>query len=373
MFGYAFSSFKARWRRNLSLALGLSASLAAVIFSYALSYNLDLSTGDALRYVIDDQSIWIVASGGVRLDPQAKALSSGAALSSQVLQQINADSDSLWQQIAASRELIGDVSAIVYVDSRSGPGSSASPSKGLRARLRDVEMVVVGGQTYRLGPVADDLPGVSIRLPWPGPEASRTVHANWVVGSPLNPIAWAKTFAKETGFLVTDTFDPAQEADGRGHIYLLKASLSRFSPFTFQTRSSAAQLSTANSRLLGLLSIGVFGVGVWFTIASALLAVTERANEIAVLASLGLEAEFTVIMLLEAAAVTISAIPLGVLIAAALLLLSASYVQMIEGLLGALPATLFFIPVSLSSSALLAAQRVASQRTLPLIRGQRAL
>ncbi|HTU12188.1 MAG TPA: ABC transporter permease [Allosphingosinicella sp.] len=215
--------------------------------------------------------------------------------------------------------------------------------------------------------VRDDLPGQTIVLPYEWLRGSANEGPTWIVGRVSTRDA--REAAANERLTIRDNLAKERVPHDNGTIFLLNSSLSRFDPFSFQTKFGALQLNGVTSSLLGWVSRLVFLLGGAFAISSLMMSVEERRPEIAALAALGYEPEFTQMALIEASFLFITSIIIGLTAAAALSVFVLHPRELVASLAAGLGLSAFFTIFVLVVATLLMGQSVAKRSVVSLMRG----
>lgn len=361
MLFYTLRALSAHPGRALSIVTGFALAFSAVLFAYAIAAGIQRSSASALAYIVSDQSVWITAPGGPRIDPATRALVQDETLSREVESGIRAASSGPVRSIEAKRGVFRGERVTVYWDSAAGAGVSMSSQLADRLRARHGEDTAPARSALR---VREDLPGLSIVRPF---ETGR--QATWILASPTDTNVWARQTATKLHLTLRDSAAGKFERAGQGSIFLLKGSLSRFDPFSFQTKFSAFQVNSATATLLGWLARAVFLFGAVLVVSSARIGIAERRAEIAALTVLGYQPELTLLVLLENTLLLLVAMPIAFLLAGIMAAQVFPIDAIVANLASAGGLTLFFIPVVLVAATLWAGQYVAGQSEVELVRG----
>lgn len=362
------ASVRAHWRRFALVALGLGLSYAAILFTYALAANVQISSNAALDYVVGDASIWVTGPSMPAIDRETRGLTQASHIRPDVAARLLRRARGSLAPISVERFSWGGTPLTVYWDGRREAALGAAISRDLSEAVGAAPPpTAIAGVWSAPAEVRRELPGLTLVLPYAWRSGAPDLGPTWLVGSP--PSAWGREAAAAEGFSLRDDLSSSGLGTGVGTVFLLKSSLSRFDPFSFGTKFSALQLSGIASSLLGWLARLIFVLGGVFAISSLMMSVEERRPEIAALAALGYEPEFTQMVLIEATLLFLASIPIGFAVAGALSMLALPAGEVGASLGAGFGLTIFFTVFVLVVGTLLTGQSVARRPVVELVRG----
>lgn len=375
MVRYVLHSMLRSWGRVALTAGGLAVAFSAIVFAYAIASSIEVISTRALEFVIRGANVWISQGNGPYLSRASQALVSSSAIPPSAVSFLTAEARGSLSRVAVGVTEIKSEKVAVYADERDTSlhdGVAISPALALLID-RGRNEVSIGDEGFQILEVRDTLPGYSIVASYDW--GSRCLlkspgRVDWLVGKVESPKRWLEGVSKKFSLQVRDTAILADGTQRNGLIaYLVEGSISRFDPFSFRTKFSAYVLHNSMATIFGWVARLVLIFGGILVITSLGMSVRERRAEIAVFAVLGMQAEVTILFLIEALLLLLIAVPLGTVIAALAVSVLMPGSSFEPNLISGLFLSLFFLPVAVIVAGLWGGQKIAQCHEVNLVRG----
>jgi hypothetical protein len=373
MVRYVLQSMLRSWGRVALTAGGLAVAFSAIVFAYAVASSIEVISKQALEFVIRGANVWISQENGPYLSPESQALVSSSAIPPSAVSLLRAEAR--LSRVAIGVTEIKSKEVAIYADERETSlhdGVAISPALALLID-RGTNEVRIGGYAFHIVEVREALPGYSIvaSYEWGSRRLLKSPgRVDWLVGKVESPKRWLEGLTKTLSLEVRDTAILADGTQRSGLIaYLVEGSISRFDPFSFRTKFSAYVLHNSMATIFGWVARLVLTFGGILVITSLGMSVRERRAEIAVFAVLGMQAEVTILFLIEALLLLLVAVPLGTVIAALAVSVLMPGSSFEPNLISGLFLSLFFLPVAAIVAGLWGGQKIAQCREVDLVRG----
>jgi hypothetical protein len=363
MLSYALKALAARKAQATVIVIGFALSFATVIFSYAVASNFQIASSQALSFVVRDSALWMMPQGAPVIDPGTQSLVQDGFLDPALIRDILSDSQIEPRLIAVEHRAVSGLRVTVYRDSAFK--GTATVSRGLIDALPDKD-AAIDNVILREATVSDALPGRSLVLPAHNNELRS--RWTWVLLDREDTAGWAREFSSDHDLALVDTLAGSAGRSERAKIVLLTTTLSRFDPFSFETKFAALQLNAVTSSLLGWLARIVFLFGAVLVITSSRISVAERRAEVAALTILGYQADFTILLLIENAVLLLISLPIALVIGLTLSFHVLPLGNLASSFAASAGLTIFFLPIVLIVAALWSGQYIASKSEISLVR-----
>ncbi len=374
MFRYSILIVKHSKARVCLTIAGLSIAFAAIVFAYSIASRVDGISSRALLYVIDDSNVWISTGSATGIKPEVGNLVSLEPLERGLVESVMARAQGRLYRIATDLVDVNGVRVTLYADEREEAlGNAAVISPDLAAAIgRTATDVTISQTRVPICGIRAGLPGVCIVVPY---SLGKNLLANhervdWLVGRVPNPKVWLQELNLSLNIPVADSPSAfSTTTTARGVAYLLEGSRSRIDPYSFRTKFSAYTYNRSLSTVVGWTARVVLMFGLIFAATSMSVSVKERRSEVAVFCVLGLQSEFTVLLLVEMLLVLLAVVPIGVAVAAGAVALSVPRADLVNCVLPGLAISFFFLPITGLLAGLWGGQLVAGHSELELVRG----
>ncbi len=366
---YLLRYFSRRRLRAVLTISGVSLAISAIVFAYGLSGWVESYSSRSLAQVIDNQKIWIVPSGGVKLDPSTGLIVPQGFVSEDTIR-LFTGAEIAFKRVVAGPLVLRSEHVVLYGDERI-TNSGLLVSSDLWAMIdRHATTISINGEDVTIAQENTTLPPRSVITSLQvGKRVLRIDDgASWLLSDDPRAVSWARGFGKANNVRVSS--DPTPGADGtRANIYLLEGTVARFDPFTFRTKFSALTINSSLTTMFGLTSRLVFLLGVALAITSSLITLRERRDEIALFSVAGLQSGVSLLFLLEACLNQILCLILGSAVGLALLSITLGGALRIELATQSVAFGIVYLPVLIVLTTIIPSQVVASRRPVDLVRG----
>jgi hypothetical protein len=359
--------------RNLSrtcLTLGgVSIAIAAIVFAYGITGWLEILSSKSLESIVTGSTIWVVPPGSVRIDRDTGLVIANGSLTEHVIRALrDVDATVVLTRVIAAPVLVNGVKCVVY-GAENVPATVVSPDlwKVIGARPGSA---AVGGHRVFISAEDRALPNRSLQMPLATARTDLrlTVPASWVLADAADPVRWSMQAAKMQHLIVTDNPATRSHGDAVAIVYLVRSRLSRFDPFTFRTKFSALTLNSGMSTLFGDVARAVLFLGALLATASAMVAIKERREEVAIFSVTGLVSSFVVLLGIEAVLVQLISFAIGSVVALTLLRVTLASSYRPEIVAQAVAFAAIYVPAVIVITTLFPGQVVASLRPMETVR-----
>jgi hypothetical protein len=248
--------------------------------------------------------LWVTPAQGVALNNSLGAITSSGTLADSVAAAAKRiDDKAIVIRVTARQVSVNDLAAVFYSTDRQS-GSSVQVSSALKEMIgSQTDHVLVNGIPAIVSGVDQELPSLSLSgaFSFWNKILEPSDQAGMLFISTIRPRLLGTSLSELTGFRLEDTPNRIghPSVSGSPTILLLSASLSRFDPFSFETKFSSLSVSSTMSSILGWTSKIIFLIGLLLSVTSSLIGIRERRSEIEVFIVWGMRTEFTLLLLAE--------------------------------------------------------------------------
>ncbi|WP_395307163.1 ABC transporter permease [Mycobacterium sp. AMU20-3851] len=360
---FAVANIRRRPERFVLAVLGIALAIACVTVVRTISASFAATGADSVTDVLGADQLWVVPAGGVRYDPDARALIADGPAPAFT-------APAGW---TATRTLSGtttvDGATVSLRGSDAVPGGQATVGVAAAARLGIAagDTVAIGGRPVSVGIVGD---GETITVATDLAHGIVGENGWWTVAAPAGEEHrrdLAKVFGAATG--LPSTADPSvrPEPGGPGLIY---DTVGGSGPLTFEQKFSALFSGKVTGSTLGVISTIGLILGFVIAVSSFLAAVSERKREFGIMSSIGLADEVLYFFLVESGIVFFTAYLVGILGAGAAVALVIPEIATLAAWAQAAGMVAAFIPAMAIVGALVPVHRLLQQRPVDLLGGR---
>ena len=371
---YSFRLLARNRGRTILVVVGVSLSVAAIVFTYGLSAWVDILSSSSLTFALQGASIWVVPANGVEAERNTGLLVSRGVISDETVQELESvDKSVRFWRVETIVTKVADIDVVAYGDDRVAHGTSLVVASDVWQAMQ----AKGGGMLRNPGchidkvDVQTDLPAHSIEGPRGVVEClfgseSRT---EWLVANTKDIASWSRHASEIPRLRVTSEPDASPNMQDVGAtVYVVKGSLNRFDPFGFNAKFSAMTINSGLATLFGYEAKLVFILGLILSVTSSVLGVRERREEIAVFSVAGSQWSLFGLFWSEACLVQVACFVLGEAIGLSILwfMLGTRYNVAIG--VEASAFALLYLPITIVLSTLIPGQMVARVQPSELLR-----
>jgi len=369
LLGYTWRYLSRNIARTTLIVSGLSSAVAAIVFAYGIAGWVEVLSAKSLESIVAGSTLWVVPSRAISIDHDTGLIVTDDFLSEALIQRLSSiDSGTRLRRVVVLRgSLSADRIVIYFADWEKRIVVSSDLWKAHGSRPGPA---VIAGRHVFIAAEDRTLPQKAVRMPLVAARTTFkvTAPASWLVANPADPIAWSVRASAIRGVVVTDNPAIRPSKDSIAIVYLTRSHLSRFDPFTFVTKFSALTLNSRMSTLFGSVARVVLILGFALAISSAMLEISERREEVAILSVTGLTSNLVTLFGVEAAIIQTLSFAIGSIVGIVLLRFAVTTSYQPQILVQALAFALTYVPALVVSTTLLPAQAIASGKPLDALR-----
>ena len=343
--------------------LGIALAIACVTVVRTISASFAITGEDSVTDVLGDAPLWVVPSGGVHYDADARALVADGP----------APTFSAPPQWTATRTLSGTTTLDGVTVSLRGSDAVAAGQAVVGAGVAD-RLGIAPGATLDIGgrPLIAEISGNGQSITVPTTLAGSLIGENgwWTIAAPAGEEHrrdLATEFGAATGLPATADPSVQPDATGPGLIY---DTVGGSGPLTFEQKFSALFSGKVTSSTLGVISTIGLILGFVIAVSSFLAAVAERTREFGIMSSIGLADEVLYFFLVESGITFLTAFLVGVLGAGVAVALVIPEIATLTAWGQAAGMVAAFIPAMAIVGALVPVHRLLQQRPVDLLGGR---